>query len=242
MIRYVSVVDAHKQRREFMSNVKHSNKLIVHHDPKSSVAEAYRTMRTNIQFSSIDKELSTIMVASANPGEGKTLTVSNLAATYAQEGKKVVVMDGDMRKPTLHKMFQISNTSGLTSILTNQNTLESQLCATFIEGLDVIPSGPVPPNPSELLASKKMAELMGELKEKYDLILIDSPPVMAVTDAQVIAASVDGVVFIVKSGTTKREVLRKAKGRLEHVKAHILGVVLNDHKHHQQDYYEYSYE
>ncbi|MFK0522524.1 CpsD/CapB family tyrosine-protein kinase [Paenibacillus illinoisensis] len=202
--------------------------LVTMANPKSSSSEAYRKLRTNIQFSSIDSQIQTIMIASALSGEGKTTTIGNLAVTYAQEGKKVLLMDTDLRKPAVHRMFNVPNHVGLTSVLSSQYKVTEVLRETDVEGLHVLSSGPIPPNPSEMLGSRKMTALLESLKEEYDVILFDTPPVLAVTDALIISSLCDGVLLVVSSGKVKKDLVKKAKAHLEHVNARILGAVLNN--------------
>ncbi|MFD1136171.1 CpsD/CapB family tyrosine-protein kinase [Paenibacillus urinalis] len=215
--------------------------LVTAVNPKAPISEAYRTLRTNIQFSAIDDQIKVLMVASAQSGEGKTTTVSNLAVTYAQEGKKVLLIDTDLRKPSLHQVFTVSNHAGLSSAIAAQYPVQEVLQKTAVHNLDVLPSGPIPPNPSEMLGSKKMTALLEELKEMYDIILFDTPPVLAVTDAMIISSLCDGVVLVVNSGKVKKDLVKKAKGHLEHVNARILGVVLNNLQlsKNQSNYYYY---
>jgi capsular exopolysaccharide synthesis family protein len=224
-----------------MSNPTHKRPIITHQNPKSPISEAYRTLRTNIQFSSIDEELRVIMVTSAGPGEGKSTTLTNLAVAYAQADKRVLLIDADLRKPTMHHTLLVSNRWGLTNLLTNQLSIREVLQETFIPNLTVISSGPIPPNPSEILASKKMVTVLDELKEQFDIILIDAPPAIAVTDSQIIATRVDGVILVVDSDKVKRDVALKAKQNLDNVRARILGVVLNnvDRKNKEAYYYYY---
>ncbi|UJF34575.1 CpsD/CapB family tyrosine-protein kinase [Paenibacillus hexagrammi] len=224
-----------------MSNSINKRPIITHQNPKSPISEAYRTLRTNIQFSSIDEELKVIMVTSAGPGEGKSTTITNLAVAYAQADKKVLLIDADLRKPTMHHTFQISNRWGLTNLLTNQLTIEDVLKDSSIRNLSLIPSGPIPPNPSEILASKKMESVLEDLKQYFDIILIDAPPAIAVTDAQIISTRSDGVILVVDSDKVKRDVALKAKQQLDNVRARILGVVLNnvDRKNKEAYYYYY---
>lgn len=224
-----------------MSNSTNKRPIITHQNPKSPISEAYRTLRTNIQFSSIDEELKVIMVTSAGPGEGKSTTLVNLAVAYAQADKKVLVIDADLRKPTMHHTLQISNRWGLTNLLTNQLTISEVLQDTSIPNLSIIGSGPIPPNPSEILASKKMVTVLDELKEQFDIILIDAPPAIAVTDSQIIATRVDGVILVVDSDKVKRDVALKAKQNLDNVRARILGVVLNNVDRKNKDAYYYYY-
>ncbi len=202
--------------------------LVTMANPRSTSSEAYRKLRTNIQFSSIDSQIQTIMIASASSGEGKTTTIGNLAVTYAQEGKKVLVMDTDLRKPAVHLMFNVPNHVGLTSVLSSQYKVTEVLRETGVEGLHVLSSGPIPPNPSEMIGSRKMTALLEGLKEEYDVILFDTPPVLTVTDALIISSLCDGVILVVNAGKVKKDLVKKAKAHLEHVNARILGAVLNN--------------
>jgi protein-tyrosine kinase len=173
-------------------------KLVVHTDPKSPVSEAYRTLRTNIQFLSLDNPIKTIIVTSAGPGEGKTTTVINLAIAMAQSGSKVLLIDGDLRKPALHRIFSIPNEPGLTYVLVSGLSYKEGISSTYIEGLEILPVGIIPPNPSELLASDKMKQLLKEVGKDYDFVLMDSSPAAVVTDACIykfyIVVSVKGFV------------------------------------------------
>jgi capsular exopolysaccharide synthesis family protein len=215
--------------------------IITHANPKSPVSEAYRTLRTNIQFSAVDEEMNVIMITSAGPGEGKSTTISNLAVVYAQAGKKVLIIDADLRKPTMHHTFNISNRKGLTNVLTGQLSLDEVITPSGIESLSVLASGPIPPNPSEILSSKRMENLMEELSRQFDTILIDAPPTLAVTDSQIIAARCNGVLLVIDSGKVKREIAQKAKASLERVNARILGVVLNNVNRNSGEVYYYYY-
>lgn len=216
--------------------------IIAEVNPKSPISEAYRTLRTNIDFSAIDSEVKTVMVTSAGMGEGKSTTVSNLAITYAQVGKQVLLIDADMRKPTIHHTFQVTNRMGLSNVLANQCELKDAIQRTHIRNLDILPSGPIPPNPSELLASNRMSERLGQLKSEYDIILIDTPPTLAVTDSQVVATKCDGVLIVIDSGKVKRDIVLKVKSSLEHVQARILGIVLNNVERKKRETYYYYYE
>ncbi|MFA8438389.1 CpsD/CapB family tyrosine-protein kinase [Pueribacillus sp. YX66] len=226
-------------RKQIQNNKGRS--LITHHNPKSIISELYRTIRTNIQFSLIDDEMKTLMVTSAGPGEGKSTTISNLAVVMAQQGNHVLLVDADLRKPTVHHTFRQTNTRGLTNVLTRQLSLEEAIKDTEVERLSILPSGPVPPNPSELLGSKMMEQLIEDLSLQYDIVLFDCPPILAVTDAQVMANYCQGVVLVVKSGTTEIEAALKAQENLEHVNAKLLGVVLNDKPMNGDTYYYYYY-
>ncbi|MBM7567312.1 capsular exopolysaccharide synthesis family protein [Paenibacillus sacheonensis] len=168
-----------------------------------------------------------MMVTSAQRREGKTTTVSNLAIAYAQEGKKVLLIDTDLREPSLHAVFNMSNRNGLTSILSNQVEWREIFKESVTDNLTVLTSGPIPPNPSELLSSRRMQELLEELKEEFDIILFDTPPILVVTDGLVVSNYCDGVILVVVSGKVDKELVVKAKANLEHVNARIAGVVLN---------------
>lgn len=209
-------------------------------DPKSPISEQYRTIRTNIQYSTVDKNVRTLMVTSSGPGEGKSTTVANLAVTFAQQGKKVLLVDADMRKPTVHYTFNQTNTFGLTSVLTKQIPLEDAISETSVENLFVLTSGPIPPNPSELLSSKSMEQIFQTVEKLYDIILFDTPPLLAVTDAQILANRCEGTVLVVYSGKTEKEKMIKAKELLDSARSKLLGVVLN-HKNIQDTNYYYYY-
>ncbi|MFD0682145.1 MULTISPECIES: CpsD/CapB family tyrosine-protein kinase [unclassified Paenibacillus] len=196
-------------------------------NPESPIFEAYRTLRINIEFSAFDRVVKTITITSANPGEGKTSTAVNLAVAYAQAGKKVMLVDADLRKPALHHAFNSDNSRGLTNFLANQIDIHEIIRDTPIENLSLILSGHIPPNPSELLASPRMHTLLAELKENYDIVLFDTSPALTLTDAKVMAAISDGVLLVVEYGKVKRDVAKKLRDDLIHVKANLLGVVLN---------------
>ncbi|WP_195576624.1 CpsD/CapB family tyrosine-protein kinase [Paenibacillus sp. 1001270B_150601_E10] len=213
--------------------------IITAQNPLSPISEIYRTLRTNIQFSSIDCPLKTIMVTSAAPGEGKTTTLTNLAVAYAQAELRVIIVDADLRKPSIHEMFHLSNRVGVTNVLAHQAPLETSILQSSIPNLDILPAGTLPPNPSELLASKHMEKLIQELSVTYDIVFVDTPPVLLVTDAQLMAAKCDGVLLVVHYGKVKREELKKAKKNLERVNAKLLGTVLNKHAQKKSTPYHY---
>lgn len=203
-------------------------RLIVSEEPKSVISEQFRTIRMNLKFSLVDKELRTLVVTSATPSSGKSTISVNLAATIASEDKKVLLVDADLRKPKVHKIFKVRNHSGLTSLLTNKYAkLESMVHQTSIKDLSFMTSGAIPPNPSELLGSNRMAELLEEMKASYDLIIFDTPPVLAVTDSQVLASETDGVILVIPKGQVKADEVISAKEALETVKSNILGAVMN---------------
>ncbi|WP_425593665.1 CpsD/CapB family tyrosine-protein kinase [Cytobacillus gottheilii] len=225
-----------KDKKQLMNS---KRKLITKNDPKSPIAEQYRTIRTNIQFSAIDQEIRTILVTSSGPGEGKSTTVANLAVVFAQQGKRVLLVDADLRKPTVHYTFNTLNTTGLTNVLTNQMSLMEAVKANDEKNLYILPCGPIPPNPSELLGSKAMTRVMDEALNEFDIILFDTPPVLAVTDAQILANKCEGTIIVVGSGKTEKEQLLKSKEMLTAAQAKILGVVLNNKKMKDTDNYYY---
>ncbi len=228
---------ARKDRKQLFQLQNRS--LISMTTPKSPIAEQFRTIRTNIQFSIVDEELQTMIVTSSGPAEGKSTTTANLAVVFAQQGKRVLLIDADLRKPTVHYTFRTENHIGLSNVLTRQSSLEEAVTVTAQEKLWVLPSGPIPPNPSELLGSKGMKTLLEQAKNEYDVIILDTPPVLAVTDAQVLSNLADGVVLVVSSGKTETDAAKKAKELLESAKAKILGVVLNNKKVQDSQYYYY---
>jgi len=201
--------------------------LITLVNPRSAVAEAYRTLRTNIQFSSLDEPLRTLLVASASADEGKSTTLANLAVTFAQAGRRTILVDSDLRRPSLHAIFGTPNDHGLTTMLL-QDDAPAPLVETPIEGLRLLPSGPIPPNPSELLASRRLEGAIARLRDDADLVLFDSPPALAVSDAAVLSRRVDGVVLVVRAGGTRREHAARARQVLERAGARLLGVVLTN--------------
>ena len=217
-----------------------NNSLITHLDPKSPVAEAFRTLRTNLQFSALDRELRTLLVTSAGPGEGKSTITLNLAIAITQSGKEVILVDADLRKPVIHKLFGLRNEIGLTNILVH-GPAEEALQETAVPNLKVVTSGPIPPNPAEMLASGMMDKVRDFLKERAEMVLFDCPPVVAVTDAAVLSRKVDGVLLVVQLGAVEREAARQAKALLENVDAPLLGVVINNVAESSGYYYYYYY-
>lgn len=215
-------------------------KLIVHEDPKSPISEAYRTLRTNLQFAKINSELRTIMFTSSGPAEGKSTTIANVAVALAQAGRSIILVDCDLRKPVQHRIFGKRN-KGVTNILVDDSPAEAFLQDTEIDNLRILPSGPIPPNPSELLSSLKMVELFTELKELADIVLIDAPPTIAVTDAAVMAAKVDGIVLVIDSTSVRPEMAQKAKELLVKANGHILGAILNRVEIEEEHAYYYYY-
>ncbi|SFL10741.1 capsular exopolysaccharide family [Paenibacillus sp. 1_12] len=212
--------------------------ILMQINPNSLTSEAYRSLRFNIEFSDFEHEVKTIAITSANRGEGKTTTALNLAVAYAQMGKKVVLLDADLRKPSVHIAFGGDSSRGLTSFLNERSSMNEIIHESYVDGLSIIIAGAIPPNPSELLASKQMNVLLAELKNSYDLIIIDTPPVLMLTDAKVVASKCDGVLLVVEYGKVKRREGKKVKDELMLAKAKLIGVVLN--KINTQDADDYS--
>jgi len=210
--------------------------------PRSPISEAYRVLRTNLQFSSLGNPSTSLLITSASPAEGKTTTAANLSVAMAQAGKRVILVDSDLRRPSLHKVFGVPIAPGLTSLLVDQNlSLEETLVPTGVEGLWLITSGPIPPNPSELLATPQMVHLIERLTAQSDMVVCDSPPLLAVADASILAAEVGGTIVVINAGRTRTDLCRRAADTLEQVGARVLGVVLNKLTGKQAGGYYYYY-
>ena len=208
-----------------------NDQLITLSNPRSPLSEAYRTLRTNLEFTSLDKPIRSMVVTSAAPEEGKSTTLANLAVVLAQAGRKVIVVDCDLRRPALHKIFDVPSGAGFTDMMRDDSLLKKPpLAATSVDNLKLLASGTIPPNPAELLASKRMDDVIAALLKIADMVLFDAPPVIAVTDAAVLASKVDAVLLVVSAGKTKRDHARKAKALLDKVNAHLIGTVLNNVK------------
>ncbi|MFC4386569.1 CpsD/CapB family tyrosine-protein kinase [Gracilibacillus marinus] len=227
-----------KKQSNLNSNMRH---LVTKINPRSPVTEQYKTIRTNIQFATVDGEVRSMLVTSSGPAEGKSTVTANLAVVFAQQGKKVLLIDADMRKPTLHYTFRIPNQQGLSSVLVGGASVEEAVVESDEANLDLMPCGPIPPNPSELLGSQSMKRLLEHLNGIYDLVIFDTPPVLAVTDAQILGNICDGVVMVVRSKRTEYETAQKAKELLEVGQAKLLGVVLNDKVFKKGSNYYYYY-
>lgn len=205
-------------------------RLITHVAPKSPISEAYRALRTNIQYTHIDRTLRTLLVTSPGPGDGKSTSVANLAIVMAQMGSKVLLIDADLRRPVLHTVFNLDRRVGLSNVLVGRADIAEAVSPTDIENLHIMPCGALPPNPSELLGSSAMQRTLEALKQDYEVVLFDSPPVIAVTDAAVLARWVDGVFLVVKAGHTSKEAAFRSYALLNQVKAKVLGTLLNSVK------------
>ncbi len=213
--------------------------LVALNDPRSVAAEAYRTLRANVQFSSPDKPVHTLLITSPRPGEDKSVTVANLAITFAQMGSRVILIDADLRRPAIHTLFGLPNGQGLSTVLgqAGSNWLPGKtrpvgeslpLSSTVLPGLRILTAGPLPANPAELLSSGLLPELLNRLREEADYILLDAPPVLAVSDATILASQLDGTILVLKSGKTSRDDAREAKEQLHRVRANLLGSVLGN--------------
>ena len=219
------------------------SRIISIKNPKSPIAEAYRGIRTSIEFSNLDKDLKVITVTSSMQNEGKSTVLANLAVSFANLDKKVLIMEVDLRNPSVHRMFNISNIKGLTDILLQNKVFADCVHCTDVKNLHVLTCGAIPPNPSEMLSSKKIRDFIESLREYYDYIFIDAPPIGIVTDAGIISTYTDGCIFVVGAGDADIEMAKVSKERLEKVGANILGVVLNKFESSgASGYYNYYYE
>ena len=218
-------------------NQKKTTSMIAATKPNSRVAEQFKTIRTNIQFSMATKNLQTILFSSSGPFEGKSTICTNVASVFADQGKRVLVVDADMRLPSIAKIFHLENKVGLSTLMTSKH-LKVKEAIQHVESvhLDVLTSGIVPPNPSELLASERMDEIIQELKKEYDLVLFDLPPIVSVTDAQILATKIDGVILVIRKDIADVEDVYKAKELLELVNANVLGAIFNG----ETNNYDYS--
>ena len=203
--------------------------LVTVSDPRSAAAEAYRALRTNLSFSSLDDPIHTLVVTTPAPQEHKSLVIANLAIIMAQGGNRTILVDCDLRRPALHEIFGLDNRAGLTTMMLDKAAMDAPpLQGTEIENLSVLPSGPLPPNPADLLGSRRMDAVIARLIQGADIVLLDAPPVVAVTDAAVLGSKVDGVLLVVSAGVTRREHAERAKEMLEQVNVRIVGAVLDN--------------
>ncbi|WP_291652611.1 CpsD/CapB family tyrosine-protein kinase [Clostridium sp.] len=210
--------------------------LIVEKNPKSVISESFRTLRTNLQYSSLDNQYKVIVITSPNQGEGKTTIASNLALTLAQEESKVVLIDCDLRKPSIHRRFKISNSTGLSDVLLDEE--EFVIASNQHEkNMTILTSGHIPPNPAEVLASDKMSKLLDCLRKKFDYIILDTPPLLFVTDPQILSIKADGTILVLRAGKTKKKEVKDSFELLRKVNVNIIGAVLNAVDNNENKYY-----
>ncbi|OQA42884.1 MAG: Tyrosine-protein kinase YwqD [Chloroflexi bacterium ADurb.Bin325] len=225
-----------------MENMGPGNELMVTAEGQSAGKEAFRVLRTNLQFAAVDRPLRSLMVTSPAPSEGKSLVIANLAGAMAQAGRRAVLVDCDLHKPRLHRLFGLRNNVGLTTALLEERpALDVLLQDTAIPGLHVLTSGPLPPNPAELLGSARMREFVAELLTQFDMVLLDSPPTAVLSDAAILSTQCDGVLFVLAAGRSRREITRRAMEALRKVNARVLGAVLNQMPMQGDGYYYYYY-
>lgn len=217
------------------------DKLITNGNPRSPAAESYKTLRTNIQYAGFDRQIKSILLTSCEPSEGKSLTAANLAISIAQDGKKVLLVDCDLRKPMQRRVFNIMDMKGLTNVLAEDLDYKTVLNDVDVENLAIMTSGPKPPNPSEILGSSKMQNFMDEITADYDVVILDTPPMLPVTDATVLSRIVDGVLLVVRHGKTTIEAAEIVRRQIEKVGANILGAVINDVPIDDSNYSYYEY-
>lgn len=196
--------------------------------PRSGVTEAYRTLRSNVEFAAVDAPLRSLLVTSAMPAEGKTVTAANLAVVFAQAGRRVLLVDADLRQPGVHRIFDVANSHGLTTLLRREDVaLDAVAHRTEQEGLRIVTTGPLPPNPAELLGSHRMRAVLERLGGDADLVIVDSPPLRAVADSAILSSFLDGTLLVIEAGRSRRRALRMAREALERAGAKVVGVVLN---------------
>ena len=209
--------------------------------PTLPVVEAYRTIRNSIRYASVDKPIKIMAITSTMESEGKSSFASNISITYSMERKKVILVDLDLRRPTVHKFFNIPNTVGITNVIAGGEPLEAAIVHTEVSGLDVLTSGPIPPDPSSLVESQKLKDVIVKLKERYDMVIVDTPPVMAVNDAVVLGALMDGVLYVIESGRATFSMVEHVKDLFLKANLNTLGIVLNKFKAYEAGYYHYYY-
>ncbi len=203
--------------------------LITIQDPRSNAAEAFRSLRTNLMFSSVENPITTLLITSAAQSEGKSLIAANLAVTLAQSGNKTILVDADLRKPVQHTIWNTKNDRGLTTMMLDNTAISTPpLLDTEIDNLQFLPSGPLPPAPADLLSSQRMSEVIGVLKARAHYIIFDSPPILVATDASLLSTKLDGTLLVIRAGSTRREDALRARQSLERVHARIIGAVLSN--------------
>ncbi len=211
-----------------MKGMTDASELVMLSSGHTAATEAYRVLRTNLQFAAVDRPLRSLLITSTAPAEGKSLTAANLAAALAQAGQQVVLLDADLHRPRQHRIFKIPNSIGVTTALVTPGIdLDDLLQVTQVPGLRVLTTGPLAPNPSELLASERMKALLAELKAHADIVVLDSPPTMALADAAILASNADGVILVLDASKTRRGLAKKAVEGLQQVKGRVVGAVLN---------------
>ncbi|MBC1512347.1 CpsD/CapB family tyrosine-protein kinase [Listeria booriae] len=224
--------------KKFRDKTSGKRKLVAKNEPQSAYAESFRYIRANIDFSGIDNEYKSIMITSPDPDSGKSLISANLAITYAALDMKTILIDLDLRKPTVHKIFPECHSSyGITGFLKDILPLEEAIIKTEVPHLDVLPVGMTPADPASILNSEKLQQLYKKLYENYDRIIIDTPPVMSVADAQIIASWVDGSILVIRNNYTKQENAKKALKKLDAAGAKVIGTIFNNTKMKMRDYY-----
>ena len=229
-----------KAKNQDANTVETGVKMITVTDPTSVDTEQFNMIRTNIKFSNVDKGYKTLMVTSSNISEGKSTVSANIATTFAKQGLHTLLVDSDLRRPTVNATFGIDNPQGLSNYLSERNfDINSIIYKTSVKNLYVMPSGPIPPNPSELIGSKRMAELIKKLSEQLDLVIFDAPPVLSVTDAQIVSTNVDGTILVVRANKTEKNAVKEAVRLIKQVGGHIIGTVLNDVEVKGSGYYGY---
>ena len=230
-----------KRKKEKLENPLNSPGLISMLNPKSIVAEQFRIVRTNLEFSIVDKDLKSLLVTSLAPSAGKSTISANLAATFASQGKKVLLVDTDMRKPTIHKIFKLRNNDGLSTLITSKEAVIADfIIKSEFKNVYILPSGATPPNPAELISSKRMEQLIEEMERVFDLVIFDTPPVLAVADSQIMAGKVDGTLFVLRKGVDTKEQIQSANERMKSVNANVLGAIYNRIEPNDDAYY-YEY-
>ena len=220
-----------KKKRGTNETMKHGAKLITIAKPQSPIAEQFRTIRTNIDFMSVDSQVKALAFTSANISEGKSTVTANVAIAMAQAGKKVLLIDADLHRPTMHQTFEVNNQVGLTTILTSASDeiyMDQVVKPNVIPNLSILTSGPIPPNPSELLASNRMRAFLENVTQHYDMVIFDMAPILEISDSQVLAGEMDGVVLVVRQGTTQKLAIKRAVEMLKIAKTRILGYIMND--------------
>ena len=237
-----------RKKRGTNETMKHGAKLITIAKPKSPIAEQFRTIRTNINFMSVDEKVKTIAFTSANISEGKSTVTANVAITMAQAGKKVLLIDADLHRPTMHQTFELRNAVGLTTVLTSEADeiyMNQVVNADVIPNLSVLTSGPIPPNPAELLSSKRMKAFLKNVSSHYDVVIFDMAPILEISDSQVLAGEMDGIVLVVRQNVTQKAGIKRAVEMLKISKTRILGYIMNDVRTGADGYgygYGYGYE